>query len=391
MTGNYERAGIHDIDAFYADKFVHASHGQHYYESVLQRYDSFFARFRWFDRHIRPGTHVLDFGCGAGSLSYLTRKGCRMFGVELSAEGARQAKAAGYEDVFVGDVAEAQKGFDFFDYVVSEDVFGHIEFEHKDHLIEVLKRFLKPDGVMLHAIECGNIDYDGMSNDKLRAFVSVDGHVGMEPRSKILERFGRFFGHTEGEVRFLHCNTYLDLLKEVSCYGSGYSPELLDYLDQLGPSERLAFNVANGITFNSLEAYRTPTDDRGGGLLMLRASDAPLPDEDHEHLAFMLEPPCGPGTSIALDSPWMFAGWHPLEEPGSGRVRWTGQWASIRVPVTNDVGSVHVRFVVPKESLPSLVRLSLKNGGSVLADCKPDRKLLRADGSRTQLMHRSRG
>lgn len=331
MTSNYERAGIHDIDAFYADKFVSASHGQHYYDCLLHRHDSRFARFRWFDRHIRPGTIVLDFGCGAGSLSYLTRKGCRVFGVELSAEGARQAKMAGYEDVLVGDVTKAQEGFGFFDYAVSEDVFGHIEFDHKDQIIETLKRFLKPEGVMLHAIECGDIDYNSMSDDEIRAFVSVDGHVGIESRSKILARFQRFFTYTDGEVRFLHCSNYLDLLKASSCYGSGYPSELLAYIEQLGPSERLAFDVANGITFHSLETHRTPTDDQSGGLMMLRASDVPLPVDEHEYLAFKLEPPCGPGTSIALNSPWMLAGWHPPPPaneqtgrascvgPGSGR------------------------------------------------------------------------
>lgn len=53
------------------------------------------------------------------------------------------------------------------------------------------------------------------------------------------------------------------------------------------------------------------------------------------------------------------------------------------MPVTKDVQSVEVRFVVPDASLPSHVRLSLHNGDSVLTDCKADRKRLGTGRSRS--------
>jgi SAM-dependent methyltransferase len=373
MKSNYQRAGIYDVSAFYASKFADTTNAARYLSNPLRRYDVAHSRSRWFDRAIRPQTTVLDFGCGAGSLSFLSSKGCRVFGIELSEDGAQRAREAGYEDVFVGDVADAPNWTPF-DYVVSADVFGHIEFEDKDRVIVELKRLLKPEGIMLHAIECGAVDYDAMSDDEIREFVHVDGHVGMESRSSLLERFGKFFAHSDGEVRFIHSRAYNDMVKEASLYGADHGPELEAYLAYLGTGERLAFDVASGIAFNSLQTFRVPSDDRGGGMMMLRASDAPLRRPNLSFEVVAPPQPFAPGSHVDLDSPSFLSGWHGIEQQGSLSTRWSEPRAIFHAPVTPSVERIEIEFMSPETPAPTMVRFGQICGEGVLIPCggKPE-------------------
>jgi SAM-dependent methyltransferase len=384
MGSNYQRAGIYDVSAFYASKFVDTTNVARYLSDPLRRYDVAHSRSRWFDRAVRPETTVLDFGCGAGSLSFLSAKGCRVFGIELSEDGAQRAREAGYEDVFVGDVADAPN-WTLFDYVVSADVFGHIEFEDKDRVIGELKRLLKPEGIMLHAIECGAIDYDKMSDDEIREFVHVDGHVGMESRSSLLERFGKFFAHTDGEVRFIHSRAYNDMVKQASFYGTDHGPELEAYLAYLGTSERLAFDIASGIAFNSLQMFRVPSDDRGGGMMMLRASDAPLRRVNLSFEVVELTQPLAPGSRVDLDSPSLLAGWHGIEHHGSLPTRWSEPRAIIHTTVTDSVEGIEIEFMSPETPGPTMVKFSQTSGEGVLIPCSGKSEFYKAVVPRVRL------
>ncbi len=387
MRSNYQRAGIYDVSAFYARKFVDTTNAACYFSDPLRRYDVTHSRSRWFDRAVRPETTVLDFGCGAGSMSFLSAKGCRVFGVELSEDGAQRAREAGYEDVFVGDIANAPN-WALFDYVVSADVFGHIEFDDKDRVIGELKRLLKPDGIMLHAIECGAVDYDKMSDDEIREFVHVDGHVGMESRSSILERFGKFFAHTDGEVRFIHGRAHNDMVKEASFYGADYDPELETYLAWLGASERRAFNIASGIAFNSLQMFRVPSDDRGGGMMMLRASDARLRRVNLSFESVELTQPFAPGSQVDLDSPSLLAGWHGIEQYGSLPTRWSEPRAIIHAPVTDSVEGIEIEFMSPETPGATMVRFGQTTGEGVLIPCNGSPQFYTAAVPRVRLEDR---
>jgi len=123
-TSNYGKAGILDVAEFYADKFVGIGIARDYYNNPLNQFDISHARSRWFDQYIRAESTVLDFGCGSGSLSFLGAKGCHVYGIELSEEGARRALEAGYEDVFIGDISNAPE-WGLFKYRTRVDLCGH--------------------------------------------------------------------------------------------------------------------------------------------------------------------------------------------------------------------------------------------------------------------------
>src|SRR5436309_13031544 len=96
----YRRAGIHDLGEFYRTKFVSDEVLDPRYFNALDRFDMRFARTMWVYDNVRPGSSVLDLGCGAGMLALLKRKGVTLVGVDLSKECALAAKRNGYDAGF---------------------------------------------------------------------------------------------------------------------------------------------------------------------------------------------------------------------------------------------------------------------------------------------------
>src|SRR5437016_13658909 len=80
----YERAGISDLGDFYRTKFVSDEVLDARYFKALDRLDIRFARTMWIYDNVRPGSSVLDLGCGAGMLALLMRKDVTLTGVDLS-------------------------------------------------------------------------------------------------------------------------------------------------------------------------------------------------------------------------------------------------------------------------------------------------------------------
>jgi trans-aconitate methyltransferase len=263
---------------------------------------------------------VLDFGCGSGALSCLKKKGCELTGIDLSPKALEIAqKENGYDDVFCGDLSEYEN-LDYFDYVISLDVFGHIPFEDKDKVIERLKMFLKPDGVMLHGIECGQIDYDAMSNKELANFIKIDGHVGCEGKQENFRRFKKYFNFVGGEVRYGVNQSAEEYLKQIHQYGANINQTLQAYLETMNSEERQAFDISAGMTMMNMENHNYPSPDDASGCLFLRASDQSLEDKP---LVFpQVSPPNLEGNLISQYS--VFArGWYPLEKNGDTSFRWS--------------------------------------------------------------------
>ena len=105
--------------------------------------------------HLKRGQRILDFGCGAGSISVGLAAAVRpgeMHGVDMEAsqvEMARAAAAAGGHDnaaFQVGDVADLPFADDFFDAAHCHFVLAHIP-DTRSALLEV-KRVMKPGGVI---------------------------------------------------------------------------------------------------------------------------------------------------------------------------------------------------------------------------------------------------
>src|SRR5215211_8614384 len=97
---------------------------------------------------------VLDVGCAAGNLAeVLAERGCRVTGIEIDPEAARQAEER-CERVIVGDVARLDLGAELdeesFDVVLLGDVLEHL----KDPLqtLKRLKTFLCPEGYVVASI-----------------------------------------------------------------------------------------------------------------------------------------------------------------------------------------------------------------------------------------------
>jgi hypothetical protein len=218
------------------------------------------------------------------------------------------------------------------------DVMGHIEFDQKDSVLSEIRRVLKPGGLTMHGIEIMNTerrkDYDQMTEEELKRFVAIDGHVGMEPESDVATRFLRFFSHVETRSRFSICQSAEELVKQADDYGVPLcDSDLLDYLRNLSHNERLAFNMAMGYLFQQISDYdiKVPRSE----YLFLKASNAPLGSFYNEHLdrtgLLRADPESSSGNKKDLNSTLSAAfdgGWYPAENfPPIGR--WMGRQARI--------------------------------------------------------------
>jgi hypothetical protein len=226
-----------------------------------------------------------------------------------------------------------------FDYIVSLDVMGHVEFDQKDAVLKEIKRVLRPAGVTLHGVECMNRaqqkDYSQMSEDELRRFIAVDGHVGMEDEPANAARFGRFFQHVRTEPRYSVCVPCEELIKLADDYElPRCDADFLDYLRGLSANERRAFNMAMGYAFERISNHHIKMP--ASGYLLVKASDQPLGDFYNEHLdrsglfpsvieATDNEPVCLDRSLRAA----FISGWHPAEDLPP-IARWMGRAGTIR-------------------------------------------------------------
>jgi SAM-dependent methyltransferase len=106
---------------------------------------------RWRDRkaamspHKQSGT-LLDLGCSSGAfLESMRSPSWKLFGVEMSAEGARAAEARSGAEVFVGDIPDAPFAPESFDVITCFDVLEHV-YEPRQVIAKVAE-WLKPGGI----------------------------------------------------------------------------------------------------------------------------------------------------------------------------------------------------------------------------------------------------
>lgn len=106
---------------------------------------------RWRDRQAtlreykQSGT-LLDMGCSSGAfLESLKDEPWKLYGIEMSAEGARTAQARSGAQVFVGDILDAPFAPESFDVITCFDVFEHLYEPRK--VIARIAEWLKPGGI----------------------------------------------------------------------------------------------------------------------------------------------------------------------------------------------------------------------------------------------------
>lgn len=282
----YRRAGVEDLSEFYRTKFVSDEVLDARYFSALDRFDMRFARTMWVYDNVRAGSSVLDLGCGAGMLAPLRRKGVALTGLDLSEECALAARRNGYDLTCAAQLTRLPFRDDSFDYVVSLDVLGHVEFGDKDAVLSEVARVLRPGGVTLHGIECtdrrAQKSYEEMSAEELRRFVAVDGHVGLEEEQEHAARFRRFFRHVAWEPRYALCLSSEEFVKQREEYGLPFEPDFVEYLRGLSHAERRAFDMAMGYVFNKVSDLHVRLP-KSGLYVLLKASAVPLGPFYNEH------------------------------------------------------------------------------------------------------------
>jgi cyclopropane fatty-acyl-phospholipid synthase-like methyltransferase len=286
MEDLYKRAGVEDLSEFYRTKFVSDEVLDARYFRALDRFDMRFARTMWVYDNVRAGSTLLDLGCGAGMLALLKRKGVTLAGVDLSPDCALASRRNGYDFTCAARLTGLPFADDSFDYVASLDVLGHVGFEEKDAVLREVRRVLRPGGVTLHGIECtdrrAQKSYEEMTEEELRRFVSVDGHVGLEEEQEHAARFRRFFAEVAWEPRYALCLSAEEFVKQRDEYGLPFESDFVEYLRGLTHSERRAFDMAMGYVFNKISDLHVRLP-KSGLYVLLKASDAPLGPFYNEH------------------------------------------------------------------------------------------------------------
>lgn len=98
---------------------------------------------------VPPGQRVLEIGCANGNFGKeLKRKGCKVYGVEVSSDMARQAKRH-LDSVVVGNIEDMPLRWErnYFDVILLMDVLEHL-FDPTATLMKV-KKHLKSGGVII--------------------------------------------------------------------------------------------------------------------------------------------------------------------------------------------------------------------------------------------------
>ena len=210
----------------------------------------------------------------------LKRKDVTLIGVDISPELLTLARRNGYDEVYACDLTALPFSDHSFDYVVSLDVVGHISFSDKERVLSEMKRVLKPEGITMHGIECLDRelhgDYETMTEEKLRRFVAIDGHIGLEDDDEHASRFRAFFKNVENRSRYTLCLSVAEFIKQADEYGAPYESDFIEYLRGLSFEERRAFDMAMGYVFGKISDcdIRLP---KSGLYMLLKASDVALP------------------------------------------------------------------------------------------------------------------
>lgn len=156
---------------------------------------TFRRRMRLVEKHIEPGSKILDVGCAAGFfLQVAQERGHEVFGVELSAAiGAQAKERIGADRVHIGTLdslppeAVPEGGFDL---ITMWDVVEHVP--DPQALLAEARRLLRPNGMLL--VETQNITsrFAGLLGRRWHHFKHEEHiyHFNPETIAKLLEQSG---------------------------------------------------------------------------------------------------------------------------------------------------------------------------------------------------------
>jgi ubiquinone/menaquinone biosynthesis C-methylase UbiE len=268
-NSTYSLLGINDVRAFYADKFVWQQCPNILEHDPESAFDIQYVKQYWIYNNVSAGAIVLDVGCGSGTLNLLKNKNVHLVGIDLSEKGLEEALAAGYDEAILCDAYDIPYPDASFDHIVSLDVLGHIENETKDHYLAEWVRLLKPKGTMLHGIESGAIDYNNL-DEKEKAHLVIDGHVGLESFDQIAARFGRFFEDVTVENCMGPCYAWGDIEK-YPITEEQIGKQWRNYLVKFNRDQIRGFNAAMLLMRNLLA--RDNGLGKSGGFVFVRSAN----------------------------------------------------------------------------------------------------------------------
>lgn len=182
---------------------------------------------------------VLDLGCGSGRFGAYVKAhvpACVLTGVDMSEACIRQSLGNGYDAGWACDFNQALPfGDGAFDFVYSFDVFGHVEFRHKDRVVAEVARVTRRGGAGFHGIEAGQVDYVNARpedpEDAVRRYVHIDGHIGVEPLDALHDRFSRVMTVTQAYSWLVRPALEVRNALVHDQWGAGMSKDLLPMLN----------------------------------------------------------------------------------------------------------------------------------------------------------------
>lgn len=120
---------------------------------------------REFAEHLKPGSRVLDAGCGTGIpfAKYLADLGHNLLGIDISEKMLSLARGNVPQGKFLQmDISKLTFEDSSFDGVVCAYAMFHLPREKHDHIILEFNRILKPGGILLFST--GTDDWEGIED-----------------------------------------------------------------------------------------------------------------------------------------------------------------------------------------------------------------------------------
>lgn len=243
----YEYLNINP-EEFYSGKFVGGVNSANFLEYRNNRYDIEYSRIRFIADYVKGG-RVLDLGCGSGPYGRTLKKHCNvaeLIGVDMDDKCISMAKKS-YDDAIKFELGKKLPFEDnYFDYVISIDFFGHVEFRQKNNLVSEIYRVTKPKGLSVHIIESAEFKYEDVNisdpEDALLKYIKMEGHVGLEPAECVNKRWSKLF-----EVITIE-NAFLYPFYPIAAYlsDSNVNGELKEILSSFNDNEKVAAQIVLG-------------------------------------------------------------------------------------------------------------------------------------------------
>ncbi len=125
------------------------------YESSVAFRERFQVWTTLFQKYVKPGDRVIDLGCGSGVFSsYLASQGCKVIGIDGSAEMvllAKQKQTSAYVQYFVQSLPLANTvNFEPQDIIIASSLLEYVDDMTK--MLQQVYSLLKDDGLLLVSI-----------------------------------------------------------------------------------------------------------------------------------------------------------------------------------------------------------------------------------------------